>query len=171
MWSISDAVGTRSLGESSKIESNYIIEKILKEALTRAAIKNNFQIVQLIMMRGVSLSIPHDYFCLCDVCVSDKEGDYMMFINRRLDRFRALAGPAYIAITEEDPMMACFQLSQIFKRLELIESENQVCVNCIKAIIKVNYMYIYILVNCIKAIIKVHYMYISLWIASRRLLK
>ncbi|XP_069112758.1 short transient receptor potential channel 7-like [Argopecten irradians] len=101
------------------------VDKMLKEALMRAAIKNNFQIVQMIMLRAVYLEIPHDYFCSCRQCIDDREGDYMVFCNNRLDTFRALASPAYISLTEEDPIMACFHLSKGFKRLQMIETENQ----------------------------------------------
>ncbi|XP_060073791.1 short transient receptor potential channel 7-like [Ylistrum balloti] len=101
------------------------VDKMLKEALMRAAIKNNFQIVQMIMLRAVSLEIPHDYFCSCRQCIDDREGDYMVFCNNRLDTFRALASPAYISLTEEDPIIACFHLSKGFKRLQMIETENQ----------------------------------------------
>ncbi|XP_033724598.1 short transient receptor potential channel 3-like [Pecten maximus] len=101
------------------------VDKMLKEALMRAAIKNNFQVVQMIMLRAVSLEIPHDYFCSCRQCIDDREGDYMVFCNNRLDTFRALASPAYISLTEEDPIIACFHLSKGFKRLQMIETENQ----------------------------------------------
>ncbi|XP_063408615.1 short transient receptor potential channel 7-like [Mytilus trossulus] len=98
---------------------------MLKEALMRASIKNNFQIVQIIMLKGICLEIPHDYFCSCKHCIGDRHNDYLGFCNRRLDTFRALASPAYISLTEEDPVLACFQLSKKFRHQKQIETEYQ----------------------------------------------
>lgn len=66
---------------------------MLKEALIKAAIRNDFQIVQMIMMKGALVDIPHDYFCSCTLCIEEQNRDYMVFCNRRLDTFRALASP------------------------------------------------------------------------------
>lgn len=49
-----------------------------------------------------------------------------VFTTRRLDTFRAMASPAYIALTEEDPIMAAFSLSQKFRSLSEIEGEYKV---------------------------------------------
>ncbi|XP_062594188.1 short transient receptor potential channel 6-like [Saccostrea cucullata] len=115
-----DDLSTRSkLTQYSEISVN----KMLKEALIKAAIRNNFQIVQMIMMKGASVDIPHDYFCSCHSCIDEQRRDYMVFCNRRLDTFRALASPAYISLTEEDPVMASFYLSKKFKQLQVMETE------------------------------------------------
>jgi ankyrin repeat protein len=106
--------------------SDMTIKKMLKEALIKAAIRNNFQIVQMIMIKGASVDIPHDYFCSCKSCLDEQMKDYMVFCNRRLDTFRALASPAYISLTEEDPVMASFYLSKKFKQLQVMETEYKV---------------------------------------------
>ncbi|XP_048734236.1 short transient receptor potential channel 7-like isoform X1 [Ostrea edulis] len=103
--------------------SEMTIKKMLKEALIKAAIRNNFQIVQMVMIKGASVDIPHDYFCSCKSCLDEQTRDYMVFCNRRLDTFRALASPAYISLTEEDPVMASFFLSKKFKQLQVMETE------------------------------------------------
>lgn len=100
--------------------------KMLIQALMKPAIQNNFQIVQFIMLKGIFLDIPHDYFCSCKDCVNERHGDYLGFCNRRLDTFRALASPSYVILTEEDPVLACFHLSRKFRRLKQIETEYQV---------------------------------------------
>lgn len=96
---------------------------MLKEALIKAAIRNDFQIVQMIMMKGALVDIPHDYFCSCTSCIEEQNRDYMVFCNRRLDTFRALASPAYISLTDEDPVMSSFFLSKKFKQLQVMETE------------------------------------------------
>lgn len=106
--------------------SEMTIKKMLKEALIKAAIRNNFQIVQMVMIKGASVDIPHDYFCSCKSCLDEQTRDYMVFCNRRLDTFRALASPAYISLTEEDPVMASFFLSKKFKQLQVMETEYKV---------------------------------------------
>lgn len=103
--------------------------KMLLQALMKASIKNNFQIVQAIMLKNVFLDIPHDYFCSCKDCVGERHDDYLGFCNRRQDTFRALASPSYIILTEEDPVLACFYLSKKFRKLKQIETEYQVSNN------------------------------------------
>ena len=51
---------------------------------------------------------------------------FQVFTTSRLDTFRALASPAYIALTEEDPILAAFTLSQKFRTLSEIEGEFKV---------------------------------------------
>ncbi|CAG5122592.1 unnamed protein product, partial [Candidula unifasciata] len=46
-----------------------------------------------------------------------------VFTTKRLDTFTAMASPAYISLTAEDPILASFQLSQKFRRLSEIEGE------------------------------------------------
>ncbi|XP_022302544.2 short transient receptor potential channel 7-like [Crassostrea virginica] len=110
------------IDEISKF-SELPVSNMLKEALIKAAIRNDFQIVQMTMMKGASVDIPHDYFCSCLSCIEEQNRDYMVFCNKRLDTFRALASPAYISLTEEDPVMASFYLSKKFKQLQVMETE------------------------------------------------
>lgn len=119
----SDDVDDLSMrSEISKL-SELPVFNMLKEALIKAAIRNDFQIVQMIMMKGASVDIPHDYFCSCASCIEEQNRDYMVFCNRRLDTFRALASPAYISLTDEDPVMSSFYLSKKFKQLQVMETE------------------------------------------------
>ena len=107
-------------------EVNGKAKKMLTEALMHASIQNNFQIAQVIMLKGIALHIPHDYFCACEYCIEERQSDYLGFCNRRLDTFRALASSSYISLTEEDPVLACFHLVKKFRRLKQIETEYQV---------------------------------------------
>lgn len=111
------------LSEDEKLFSQANVNKLLREVLLRAAKRNNFQIVKKIMMHGVFLDVPHDYFCACGECTMWRREDFKVFTTSRLDTFRALASPAYIALTEEDPFISAFQLSQKFRSLSEIEGE------------------------------------------------
>ncbi|XP_059175645.1 short transient receptor potential channel 7-like, partial [Physella acuta] len=99
------------------------LSKLLLEVLLRAAKRNNFQIVKKIMMCGVFLEEPHDYFCACPECTEGRREDFKVYTTRRLDTFTALASPAYISLTAEDPILAAFYLSSKFRRLSEIEGE------------------------------------------------
>ncbi|XP_025083478.1 short transient receptor potential channel 7-like [Pomacea canaliculata] len=52
------------------------VSKLLREVLLRAAKRNNFQIVKKIMMHGVFLEEPHDYFCSCHECTIWRREDF-----------------------------------------------------------------------------------------------
>ncbi|CAL1528596.1 unnamed protein product, partial [Lymnaea stagnalis] len=95
----------------------------LEDVNTEAAKRNNFQIVKKIMMCGVFLEEPHDYFCACTECTDGRREDFKVYTTRRLDTFTALASPAYIALTAEDPILFAFNLSRKFRRLAEIEGE------------------------------------------------
>ncbi|PVD35555.1 hypothetical protein C0Q70_02518 [Pomacea canaliculata] len=97
------------------------VSKLLREVLLRAAKRNNFQIVKKIMMHGVFLEEPHDYFCSCHECTIWRREDFK--VGRHLHVLGTMASPAYIALTEEDPIMAAFSLSQKFRSLSEIEGE------------------------------------------------
>ncbi|GFO34456.1 short transient receptor potential channel 3 [Plakobranchus ocellatus] len=99
------------------------LSKLLLEVLLRAAKRNNFQIVKKIMMCGVFLEEPHDYFCSCQDCTDGRAEDFKVYTTRRLDTYTALASPAYISLTAEDPIMSAFYLSKKFRTLSEIEGE------------------------------------------------
>ncbi|KAH9514147.1 Short transient receptor putative channel 6 [Bulinus truncatus] len=99
------------------------LSKLLLEVLLRAAKRNNFQIVKKIMMCGVFLDEPHDYFCACNDCTLERREDFKVYTTRRLDTYTALASPAYISLTAEDPILFAFHLSRKFRRLAEIEGE------------------------------------------------
>ncbi|XP_064611626.1 short transient receptor potential channel 3-like [Liolophura sinensis] len=96
---------------------------LLREALTLAARECNFSIVRTLVLRGAYIDPPHDYFCLCTLCTTQKASDMMQYTKLRLDTFKALASPAYISITEKDPIVGSFQLSYKFRKLSDIEIE------------------------------------------------
>eukprot|EP00106_Octopus_bimaculoides_P016309 XP_014783751.1 PREDICTED: short transient receptor potential channel 3-like [Octopus bimaculoides] len=108
--------------ESSKDKSE-TVRRILREALIIAATQNNFLIVKKLMLRGILLDMPHEYFCMCKTCSVARSEDFMRFTNGRLDAFRAIASPAYLVLTEKDPIVAAFHLSERFRKMAEIETE------------------------------------------------
>ncbi|GFR64613.1 short transient receptor potential channel 3 [Elysia marginata] len=74
-------------------------------------------------MCGVFLEEPHDYFCACQDCTDGRTEDFKVYTTRRLDTYTALASPAYISLTAEDPIMSAFYLSKKFRNLSEIEGE------------------------------------------------
>lgn len=109
--------------QKTQSEGPKSVQAMLREALIIAACRNNFLIVKMLMVRGVTLDIPHEYLCLCKACSESRNADFMTFTNNRLDAFRAIASPAYIALTEPDPIMAAFLLSDKFRKTAEIETE------------------------------------------------
>ncbi|XP_041377987.1 short transient receptor potential channel 6-like [Gigantopelta aegis] len=101
----------------------------LREALIRAAKRNNFQIVKQLMLRGATLVLPHDYFCNCNQCTTQRSEDFKVYTSTRLDTFRAMASPAYMVLTEEDPIISAFRHSVNFRKMAEIESEFKLLYN------------------------------------------
>lgn len=91
-----------------------------------AAQKNNFYIVQLLLMRGATIIPPHDYFCDCIECSNLRVFDSVKYSRSRLNTFQALASPAYITLSSEDPILTAFQLSHQLEQLAEIEKEYKV---------------------------------------------
>ncbi|XP_029637771.1 short transient receptor potential channel 3 [Octopus sinensis] len=108
--------------ESSN-EKSETVRRLLREALIIAATQNNFLIVKKLMLRGILLDMPHEYFCMCKTCSVARSEDFMRFTNGRLDAFRAIASPAYLVLTERDPIVAAFHLSERFRKMAEIETE------------------------------------------------
>ncbi|ESO99447.1 hypothetical protein LOTGIDRAFT_158532 [Lottia gigantea] len=98
---------------------------LLRDGLLRAAKHNDFQIVKMFMTRGVALEKPHNYFCNCTICTEGRSKDYKVYSKTRLDTFTAIASPAYICFTEDDPLLASFNLSVLFRNLAELEGESK----------------------------------------------
>ena len=52
------------------------LQERLREALILAAKRNNFQIVKQLMLRGATVVLPHDYFCNCHQCTTQRSEDF-----------------------------------------------------------------------------------------------
>ncbi|XP_058489682.1 short transient receptor potential channel 4-like [Solea solea] len=88
-----------------------------------AAHTNNYEIIKLLLQRGVSIPQPHAVRCNCKDCMSGSDMDSLRYSRSRLNIYRALASPSLIALSSEDPFLTAFQLSWELKELSAMEKE------------------------------------------------
>uniref|UniRef100_A0A3Q1B065 Transient receptor ion channel domain-containing protein n=1 Tax=Amphiprion ocellaris TaxID=80972 RepID=A0A3Q1B065_AMPOC len=88
-----------------------------------AAHTNNYEIIKLLVQRGVSIPQPHAVRCNCVECASSSDVDGLRHSRSRLNIYKALASPSLIALSSEDPFLTAFQLSWELKELSTVENE------------------------------------------------
>ncbi|XP_051535530.1 short transient receptor potential channel 4-like [Myxocyprinus asiaticus] len=88
-----------------------------------AAHTNNYEIIKMLVQKGVSVPQPHEVRCNCVECVSSSDVDSLRHSRSRLNIYRALASPSLIAISSEDPFLTAFQLSWELQELSKVENE------------------------------------------------
>lgn len=88
-----------------------------------AAHTNNYEIIKLLVQRGVSIPQPHAVRCNCVECVSSSDVDSLRHSRSRLNIYKALASPSLIALSSEDPFLTAFQLSWELGELSTVENE------------------------------------------------
>ncbi|XP_056229271.1 short transient receptor potential channel 4b [Seriola aureovittata] len=88
-----------------------------------AAHTNNYEIIKLLVQRGVSIPQPHSVRCNCMECVSSSDVDGLRHSRSRLNIYKALSSPSLIALSSEDPFLTAFQLSWELKELSTVENE------------------------------------------------
>ncbi|XP_023661069.1 short transient receptor potential channel 4 isoform X1 [Paramormyrops kingsleyae] len=88
-----------------------------------AAHTNNYEIIKLLVQKGVSVPQPHEVRCNCVECVSSSDVDSLRHSRSRLNIYRALASPSLIALSSEDPFLTAFQLSWELQELSKVENE------------------------------------------------
>ncbi|XP_072248226.1 short transient receptor potential channel 4b [Leuresthes tenuis] len=88
-----------------------------------AAHTNNYEVIKLLLQRGVSIPQPHAVRCNCVECVSSSDVDSLRHSRSRLNIYKALASPSLIALSSEDPFLTAFQLSWELKELSTVENE------------------------------------------------
>ncbi|XP_064481189.1 transient-receptor-potential-like protein [Ornithodoros turicata] len=72
---------------------------------------NQFEILQLLLSRGASIERPHPLSCGCRPCFEHNQKDSLRHSLRRIHAYRALASPAWISLTSDDPIFTAFKLS------------------------------------------------------------
>ncbi|XP_063590121.1 transient-receptor-potential-like protein [Penaeus indicus] len=112
-----DWVRVRAGGEESSDFDPNISPIIL------AAHCNQFEILQLFLSRGAYIDKPHPLSCSCRQCTEGFHSDSLRYSMRRIHTYRALASPAWISLTSEDPILAAFRLSWELERLARVENE------------------------------------------------
>ncbi|XP_074496423.1 short transient receptor potential channel 4b [Sebastes fasciatus] len=88
-----------------------------------AAHTNNYEIIKLLVQRGVSIPQPHAVRCNCVECVSSSDVDSLRNSRSRLNIYKALSSPSLIAVSSEDPFLTAFQLSWELRELSTVENE------------------------------------------------
>lgn len=88
-----------------------------------AAHCNQFEILQLLLMRGAAIDRPHQLSCSCKRCQEKVNEDSLRHSLRRINAYRALASPAWISLTSSDPILTAFNLSWELRNLSLRENE------------------------------------------------
>ena len=89
---------------------------------------NNHEIIQMFLSRNQTIERPHPISCQCRDCVIKQNYDSLKRSRSRLNAYRALASPAFMALSSRDPIMATFELRQEMKKLAQVEKEFQVSV-------------------------------------------
>ncbi|XP_060584215.1 short transient receptor potential channel 7-like isoform X6 [Ruditapes philippinarum] len=91
--------------------------------LILAAHYNNHEIIQMFLSRNHRIEKPHPISCTCNDCVTKQNYDSLKRSRSRLNAYRALASPAYMALSSPDPIMTTFELRQEMMKLAEIEKE------------------------------------------------
>lgn len=88
-----------------------------------AAHLNQFEILQLLLTRGATIHKPHSLSCSCQTCQEERLSDSLKHSLRRIYTYRALASPAWISLTSNDPILTSFKLSWELQKLSRRECE------------------------------------------------
>lgn len=94
--------------------------------LILAAHYNNHEIIQMCLSRSHRIEKPHLISCKCADCVTKQNYDSLKRSRSRLNAYKALASPAYMALSSPDPIMATFELRQEMMKLAEVEKEFKV---------------------------------------------
>ncbi|XP_037632156.1 short transient receptor potential channel 6 [Sebastes umbrosus] len=84
---------------------------------------NEYEIVHILLMKGARVERPHDYFCQCRTCSEKQRNDSFSHSQSRINAYKCLASPAYLSLSNEDPVMAALELSNELAVLANIEKE------------------------------------------------
>ncbi|XP_045191556.2 short transient receptor potential channel 7-like isoform X1 [Mercenaria mercenaria] len=114
--------------------------------LILAAERNQFEIVQLLLLRGETIRKPHHYYCNCQECSNKLEFDQLRLAKTRLNAYRGLCSGAYISLSSKDPILTAFELARELRgvakvekyyKTEYLELADQLSVYVVKLLDKV----------------------------------
>ncbi len=91
--------------------------------LILAAHKNDHEIIQMFLSRGNTIEKPHAIHCKCTDCTIKQQSDSLKRSRSRLNAYKALASPAYMALSSPDPITATFELRQEMMQVAQVEKE------------------------------------------------
>ncbi|CAH1786057.1 unnamed protein product [Owenia fusiformis] len=92
--------------------------------LILAAHQQHYECIKVLMKRGHRIEKPHSPKCFCgDVCLKLKERESLVESIARLNCYKALASPAYICQSSDDPILTAFELSLELTECAFVEKE------------------------------------------------
>ncbi|XP_057694897.1 short transient receptor potential channel 6-like isoform X2 [Corythoichthys intestinalis] len=103
--------------ENGSLFSNDITPIILASQL------HSYEILHLLLAKGARIQRPHDYFCQCSACTQQQTEDSFRHAQFRIDPYKGLASPAYLSLSNEDPVMTALELSNDLAVLASTEKE------------------------------------------------
>ncbi|CAK8697070.1 unnamed protein product [Clavelina lepadiformis] len=88
-----------------------------------AAQYQEFDIVLELLRRGARIEHPHHYNCKCQICDQKRIDDSLGYSLSRLNAYKGLASPAYLALSSPDPAWQALSLSNELNKLSNLEKE------------------------------------------------
>ncbi|XP_071173975.1 short transient receptor potential channel 7-like [Mytilus edulis] len=89
--------------------------------LILASERNQFEIIQLLLLRGDTINKPHHYYCNCQECSNKLQFDQLRLAKTRLNAYKGLASGAYISLSSKDPILTAFELARELRRVAKVE--------------------------------------------------
>ncbi|XP_073341416.1 short transient receptor potential channel 6 [Pagrus major] len=84
---------------------------------------HEYEIVHILLTKGARIERPHDYFCQCRTCSEQQKHDSFSHSQSRIHAYKGLASPAYLSLSNEDPVMAALELGNELAVLANTEKE------------------------------------------------
>uniref|UniRef100_A0A3Q1FR02 Transient receptor potential cation channel, subfamily C, member 6b n=1 Tax=Acanthochromis polyacanthus TaxID=80966 RepID=A0A3Q1FR02_9TELE len=84
---------------------------------------HEYEIVHILFLKGARIERPHDYLCQCMTCSEQQRHDSFSHSQSRINAYKGLASPAYLCLSNEDPVMAALELSNELAVLANTEKE------------------------------------------------
>lgn len=88
-----------------------------------AAQCHEYDIVHILLLRGARIERPHDSVCQCRACSEHQCHDSFSHSQFRINAYKGLASPAYLCLSNGDPVMAALELSNELAVLANTEKE------------------------------------------------
>ena len=88
--------------------------------------RNDHEIIQLFLSRGHVIDHPHAVYCKCDDCEHRQSTDSLKRSLSRLNAYKALSSPAFMALSSADPITTTFELRQEMMQVAEVEKEFKV---------------------------------------------
>ncbi|KAK2166717.1 hypothetical protein LSH36_36g02035, partial [Paralvinella palmiformis] len=126
-----DYMGRNALHLAIDSESVEAIEILMEKyppdvtPLMLAAHKNDHEMIQMFLARGSAIEKPHAIYCQCQDCFVKQQCDSLKRSRSRLNAYKALSSPAYIALSSLDPITETFELRQEMMQIAEVEKEFQ----------------------------------------------